>query len=404
MSDNDVLTDNKTLIPGDGITENNPGVGRDGKKIAGAKPTKFALFTENWLQLQNFVTTALKLPISNGDFDTKYGVFETGHKKSVENCVAAFASLHDSAQEFGNPVVLMKELLTLKGGEKPASIYGEIVWVANHIANAAQSFEYTYSSLKDVLTESMSKEERRAALKEILTGKGGLRDTAIDMETKAKNLRNRLIAFSGKIGENQKAINQYANISGEIYKEAVTKVGELSEQLTTLKVEIQKHNDAYIGFAAGAGGGSFLILLFTFGLGWPIALGYGIGMGVGGAEMARQAMENCKNLFETAKGDQKQKLLLQADLEGLNAGIGNIQAHVNAVCEALQRIIGVWSNQVAALDKISVDTDIDLLLTYSALNVKLGIVRATEKWKSIAVDTYEFTANAFVEYREEKAA
>lgn len=404
MSGKDDLSGNKTLIPTDGITESNPGIGPDGKKITGAKTTKFALFTENWIQMQTFIATALKLPISNGDFDTKYGVFDAKHKAAVQNCITAFTSLHGSAQEFGNPAVLMKELASLQGGEKPPSIYGEIVWVANQIASAAQSFEFTYSSLKEVLVDSMSKEERKAALTEILTGKGGLRDKAVEMEAKATTLRNRLMAFSTKIGENQKSIDLYANVSGEVYRDAVAKAGELGTQLTELKVKIKEHNDAYIGYAAGAGGGAALIFIFTFGLGWPIALAYGVGMGVGGAEMARQAMENCKTLFEEAKGDQQQKLVLQADLEGLNTRIGDIRTHVDAVCDGLKGIIGVWNNQVAALDTIVKDTDLDKLLTFPALNLKLGILAAQGKWKQIATDTFEFTANAFVEYREQKAA
>jgi hypothetical protein len=390
-----------TLVPKDGIIVSNSGMSKDGGKIKDAKPTKFALFTEDWIQMQNFVTAALKLPISDGDFDTKYGEFEAKSKDAITHCVGAFKELRASAEDFGNPAVLLREIQNLKGGAKPPSIYGEIVWVANAIADAARTFKFTYSQLGQVLTESMPKEERREALIGILTGPGGLRDTAVEMGTKTDNLVKRLAAFSGKISKNQEAINAYANSSGQIYKEAVTKVGELGEQLSKLRIEIQKANDAYIGYAAGAGGGAALIFIFTFGLGWPVALAYGVGMGVGGAEMARQAMENFKTELEKAKGDQQKKLVLQADLEGLNAKIGSIKNQVDAVCAGLKTIVGVWNNQVSVLDSIVKSTELEKMLTFTAINQKLGILNAQEKWNQVATDTTEFTSNAFVEYREE---
>jgi hypothetical protein len=393
-----------TLVPKDGIIVTNAGKDGNGNKIADAKPTKFALFTEDWIQMQNFVTAALKLPISDGDFDTKYGQFDAQSKKAVEDCVGAFKSLRASAEDFGNPTVLLKEIQNLRGGTQPPSIYGEIVWVANSIADAATQFKFTYSQLAQILTPSMSKDERRATLLGILTGPGGLRDTAVDMGAKADHLVKRLAAFSLRIAKDQEAINNYASLSGKVYKEAVTKVGELGEELSRLRVEIQKANDKYIGFAAGAGGGAALIFIFTLGLGWPIALGYGVGMGVGGAEMARQAMETFKTELAKAKGDQEKKIVLQSDLEGLNAKIDDIQKQVNAVCAGLQNMVGVWNNQVFVLDQISQSTEIEKMLTYEAINQNLQLLAAQTKWQQIAVDTAEFTSNAFVVYRDEKKA
>lgn len=402
MSDKD--KDPITLVPKDGIIVANSGKDRDGHNIKEAKATKFALFTEDWIQMQNFVTAALKLPISGGEFDTKYGEFDTKSKAAIKDCVAAFESLRKSAEKFGNPTVLLKEIQHLRGGEKPSSIYGEIVWVANAIADAATTFKFTYSQLAQILTPSMTKDERKAALLGILTGKGGLRETAVNMGKKADDLVKGLAKFSEKIGKDQAAINTYASLSGKVYKEAVTKVGELGTELSRLREEIQKANDKYIGFAAGAGGGAALIFIFTFGVGWPIALGYGIGMGVGGAEMARQAMETFKTELAKATGDQEKKIVLQADLEGLNAKIDDIQKQVNAVCAGLQAIVGVWNDQVFVIDQITKSTEIEKMITFDAINQKLKILDAQTKWQQIAVDIAEFTSNAFVVYQDENKA
>jgi len=43
------------------------------------------------------------------------------------------------------------------------------------------------------------------------------------------------------------------------------------------------------------------------------------------------------------------------------------------------------------------------MLTFSAINQKLGILNAQGKWQQIASDTSEFTTYGFAEYREEQA-
>jgi hypothetical protein len=67
----------------------------------------------------------------------------------------------------------------------------------------------------------------------------------------------------------------------------------------------------------------------------------------------------------------------------------------------LKTIVGVWNNQVSVLDSIVKSTELEKMLTFTAINQKLGILNAQEKWNQVATDTTEFTSNAFVEYREE---
>lgn len=41
--------------------------------------TKFALFTDSWLDLQGYVGAALELPLTTGDFEAKYGSLESSN-------------------------------------------------------------------------------------------------------------------------------------------------------------------------------------------------------------------------------------------------------------------------------------------------------------------------------------
>ncbi len=392
-----------TLVPKNGIIERNAGTGPDGTRIKDAEDFKFTLFTDDWLALQNFVTGALRLPISTGDFTEKYGTFDADKKSAVTNCVDAFQDLHASAEEFGNPAVLLRELQTLMGGEKPASIYGEIIWVANQIASTANTFSFTYKTLQQILPDDLPQEERKKALGQILSGKGGLRDKALDMEGKANSLVKRLTQFGERIGKSQTSINAYAGKASDIYISAAKKLEELNDLIATTQNEIDKQTKAYIDWTAGAAGGSAAIMVFSCGLLFPLALGWGLGAGLGGAEQARKAKEDAENLINSQQGDKKKKTLLKMDLNGLNSQIGDIRDKVNAVTAGLEAIASVWNTQVTDLDKIVENTQLDKLLTFDEFNQKVGILDAQEKWQLISKTTYKFTSRALVQYREEAA-
>ena len=143
-----------TLEPIDGISVRNTGVNAStGLTAFGdpGKPTKFALFTADWIQLQNFVAGALRLPITQGDFVTTYGDFKK--RELVTNAVKAIHDLHESAVAFGDPAALWKEWAEkdLTTTDKPNTLYGKIVWVAGQIMSTAETFKDTYETLEIAL-------------------------------------------------------------------------------------------------------------------------------------------------------------------------------------------------------------------------------------------------------------
>jgi hypothetical protein len=71
--------------------------------------SQFALFSDNWLQLQGYVGSALELPMTTGDFEAKYG--SLGASNVIKDCITAMGGVRDSAVEFGNPKTLRAALI-----------------------------------------------------------------------------------------------------------------------------------------------------------------------------------------------------------------------------------------------------------------------------------------------------
>ena len=384
-----------TLVPADGITVPNSGIASDGTTVPDAKPTKFALFIADWIEMQRFVDGALRLGVSVGDFKTKYGNFDTADETDIENCVSAFATLHDAAKDFGNPTTLITEMQALGAGDKPASLYGQIVWLSTQIANAASTFHFTYSSLKEVLTDSMSLPDRIAALKDLLTGAGGLSSLAADMQSKTLDLQKALLKFSARIALAQQEVDKYASQDSHIYQDVLSAIIVDQQAVDDTEQTIKDLAKKYADYCAAAAAGSIGIMVITGGMAWPLAVADAAVFG-SLAESARKAKNDAEDLLNTEKGELAQKTLLKFDISALNDQIGPIQKSVDKTAALLEIIAGVWGNEVVKFTAITDDTQISLLATYSALQDRLHILDAQNKWQEISADVFQFTAGAFV--------
>ncbi len=391
-----------TLEPIDGISVLNEGYNPNtGQTAFGdkGKPTKFALFTADWIQLQNFVAGTLRLPITQADFLKTYGDFKK--RELVTNAVGAIHDLHDSAKEFGDPAALWKEWAEkdLTTADKPSTLYGKIVWVAGQIMTTAESFKDTYDTLETALDPSRPEGKRIESLKQILTGKGGLTDDARTMSALCSELRGELATFALRIEKNQKGIDAYFDKKAEIYKEAEEALGVISAKVTELEGERNGLQQKYEAAAGSAGAASALIMIFSVGLAWPVALGVGLGLGVGLAEQLRKNRDDVSNMIEERKVEEQQKILLKFDIAGLTSHIEDIKGKVDKVADGLGKIAMVWDDQITRLDAIVKNTDLAKMVTYEAANQIMKITTATKKWGQIAADTQEFRQGALVQYK-----
>jgi DNA repair exonuclease SbcCD ATPase subunit len=393
-----------TLEPIAGISvPNKEYIATTGKTSAGipAKPSKFVLFTQDWIQLQNFVAVALELPVTQGDFKEKYGEFTK--TELITNAVDALKDLHDSAKVFGNPAKLWEEWAAkdLTTAEMPESLYGKIVWVAGQVMTKAESFRDTYENLEAVLDESFSEEKRQRNPKALLTGKGGLTDEAREMSAQCKELRGELAEFATRVGKSQEKIGKYFDEKTEICQAAEDAVADISQRIKELENERDSLQRQYDGAAAGAAAGSYILMVISGGMLFPAALGLGLGLGLGLAETYRKNRDATIELIGKRQNDKQKKVLLHMHIVGLNKQIGPIKEKVEKVIDGLGQIAMVWDDQIVRLDAIVKSTDFAKMIKYEAANQIMKIDLAIKKWNQIAEDTKEFRHGALVQYKSE---
>ena len=94
----------------------------------------------------------------------------------------------------------------------------------------------------------------------------------------------------------------------------------------------------------------------------------------------------------------REKIAFKGALDGLNVKIPSLSPSLKNFSAALTNIQGEWQAQMKTLEKITKDTDLDSLLTMSAMQEKLHIGFAQKRWLDIVEDTRQFTEQAFVSY------
>ena len=109
MSENQI-----SLLPSDTLSKPS-----DNQK----RPNRFILFNDSWMNLQNYITTCLALPINQGDFGAKYGDFADLHQ--LQQVVAAMKKVQALTTVFGNPKTIKEQKDTnyLLKEEPPSEIY-----------------------------------------------------------------------------------------------------------------------------------------------------------------------------------------------------------------------------------------------------------------------------------------
>ncbi|KAA9327143.1 hypothetical protein F0P96_18070 [Hymenobacter busanensis] len=361
-----------------------------------APTAKFALFSSDFIKLQLATAKALTLPIAEADFDQKYGTF--AKKTKVTECITALKDLNAHCLTFGSPAKLVTEIQSLANGAKPTMLYGQIVWLAQQIANTAETFSFTMKELTDALKSTDSKEARYEILKELLTGEGGLATEAINMGQQATDLRNAILKYLEDMNRIKAPVNTYFSESSDIYKEAVDKNKAIADRLVLAQAELSSVREEYIKYVAAATASSVGVFVFTMGVGWPVSAILG---GVLGdlAEKARKRANEVEAEVNSLGVEGRKKTQLVADVSALNADIGPIESYLRKVSDSLAGIASVWTEVAGKFDYIVKNTSPDALKDIAAITQAMRIRQGQEKWALTAQMTSAFTAKAFVEIR-----
>jgi hypothetical protein len=385
-----------SAVPSNSLTIVNPA---PPPGMTGTPNNRFILFTNDWLDLQNYVQQALELPITKNDFQATYGSFPD--QKLVTNAVEALKRVRDLSATFGAPTTLKQKIQTdpgyLNTPTAPTEIYAHIVWLANQIYNTSTTFQYTLANLAPLL--SMGTPDQRAEnLKAILIGQGGLVSSAETMKALTQDLLKKLMEFDSKIAEANEQVQKYAGQGSTLVDTANQIIGSTRNDIdNVLQPSADAAYKAWRDYTISAVTTSVGIMVLSAGMLWPLAVGLGVGLGVAAAKQ-REAYNDLMNQIGAAEENIRLKTRLVADLTGFNQRIGQVAPALASFKTNLEIVEGVWVGMSSNLAYIANNYSVDQLSSLPWVNQAMKIGDATAKWQAIGTTSQEFTANALVSY------
>jgi hypothetical protein len=387
--------------PGPGLTK--PADPRSGQK------TQFALFTDDWLQLQSYIGAAVDLPITKGDFEAKYGSF--GSMTVINDCIAAMKNVQNASTEFGNPkslrAALIKNPNLLATKVPPTEIYTHTVWMGQLVHKTAATIASGYESVLEGLT-GLPNDEQVANLKAYLFDPTmGPIPLAGTMNKEIGDLIKKLGTFEKKMNEYNAKMQAFTREGSTMIKDVDVKIGSLGQQIQDLSKTRDEAWQAWKNFTIAAITASVgcaligaVLAPFTFGVsalvGGAAAIATAIGLGIKAAQNRAKYNEYCK-LVENAEADLRKKQRLRADLTDFNGAMGLVGPAMAGFLKSLQTVQGVW---------VQMGTDMQFIndsLTPSNVGNLAFLVRtkskmAVDAWKSVDDSAKQFTVQSLVDY------
>jgi hypothetical protein len=363
---------------------------------APAEDFKFTLFSKEFISLQITIAQVLGLPITEGEFEKKYGTF--GRKQTVLDCLTALDTLGKHCKKFGNPSTLFTEIEKLGEGARPTELYARLVWLAQRIVNASESFQFTLESLWEMLEKLTDPQRRYQALKSLLGSEGGLISKAEEMAKESIALRNAVGTYREEMKTIKKPVDDYFSVASKIYSEAKKQREDLADLITANQAALDAAKDDYVKYCAAASGSSIGLIVISGGMAWPLAA---IAGGVLGA-MAEEARKR-KNALDEERSRLSAavapKIALLTDINGLETAITPLEAQLGKVYDGLGDIYGVWNNVVLRYGEILKEATPEKLKNLDDFSTSNRIIEAQKRWRKIAESTERFTARAFVDFK-----
>lgn len=383
----------QTLQPPAGLVVANP-QGAD-------NPPLFCLFTEDWLQLQTFIVQTLTLPITTGDFESKYGKFTD--EQQVTGCVAAMQAIQGLSTSFGDPTALVKQLASdptiLQGDTPPDALYTHIVWYATKLNQAANTFNQTLSAFMEMLNPANcgSPAQCLDVLTQLLTGPGGLKSTADDQVGKANALVQALATFNGELKPSIDTMDTFTSQSGTFYTDVQAAITTDISDVATYQEAADDAYQAWRSYTIAAVTTSVGLLILTGGMAWPVSA---VLAGVLGdkAKKARDAYDAALQQVSDAEAEEQKKITLKNDLDAFNKQMKPTDAAADSFLQTLQQVTGIWSGISNNIAFISTTFTVDNLKNLSSAMEALKLHEATMDWQNIAAASQAYTANSLVSY------
>lgn len=385
-----------------------PGLTRVADARSG-QSTQFALFSDDWLQLQGYVASAVQLPITEGDFAAKYGSFSG--ETVIKQCIGAMKNVQAASTEFGDPKALRAALMQnpnlLAAKEPPKEIYAHTVWMGQRVHTTAASIASGYASVLQGLSGLPGKEQVENLKAYLFDPTMGPIPMSAAMNADIGFLIRKLGAFEQKMNQYNQVLQSFTTQSSQMMALVNSQIGELGQKIDDLQRARDEAWEAWKNFTIAAvtcsvgcaliGG---LLAPFTGGVsllvGGAAAIATGVGLGVKAAENRAKYNEYC-NLLDGARSDLVLKQRLKGDLTGFNSAMNQVGPAMAGFLKSLQTVQGVWVQMGSDLKGIS-DSMTPSNVGDLAFLVKVKSDAAVNAWKAVDDSARQFTVESLVDY------
>lgn len=348
---------------------------------APATPNHYLSFGDDWAQLLAWCQQAERIPADASSFTARYGPFQDA--EDVADFSAALAQVQALSRELGGPAALTQALARqpelLSGPTPPKDLYGQILWLAGQVANAASIFQSTLKGLTQVLAPSTGDvAQRGTALKSVLAGEGGLSATAATLRRQCAGARDGLSAFHDRLALVTKRLAGTALLDA-----ANQKIGELGNALPRLRQQAaeayQKWTGKPLSKATVAERKSSFKLPRAKKTDWEAVYN----------QLTQEIQD-----YE-AQLARKQQLV--NDLKGFFKRGDRVVAAVLDIDNQLRRVQARFEKAGNRMIQVSAISNFEQLSSLDWVSKALDLSTELEKWQLLAEDARAFLSNALVQ-------
>jgi Apolipoprotein L len=395
------MTATLSIVPAPGITTTT--------KTTSGEVTKFALFTDSWLELQGYVGAALELPLTTGDFEAKYG--SLGSSNTIKDCINAMKSVREASTEFGNPKTLRAALTAnpnlLATAQPPTEIYTHTVWLGQRVHETAAKIVSGYSNVYKEL-KGLPADEQVENIKAYLFSKtSGPVPLSKKMSDEVGVLITKIGKFEQKMNEYNEKFQAFTKQSSGLILEVSGIIGGLEQKIRDLEKSRDEAYKAWKDFTIAAVTTSVgcaligvLLAPFTGGVsllvGGAAAIATGVGLGVKAAQNRAQYNEYC-NQIATQNVELQKKQRLRSDLGDFNTQMDRVGPAMSKFKENLQKMQGTWvqmNNDMLAIGRDLTEDNVE----DTPFLIKTQAQAAIDSWKAIDESAKQFTVESLVDY------
>jgi len=355
------------------------------------------------------VGSALELPLTQGDFEQKYGT--VGGEQVIKDCIGAMKGVQESSQMFGNPKTLRAQLIENPGllatDAPPDEIYTHTVWMGQRIKNTSDKIVSGYQSVLEGLP-GLPPADQVANLKAYLfdqsLGPIPLSDT---MSKDVGVLIKKLAKFEEIMNEYNTKLQAFTSQSGDMMAAVNTQIGTIEAHIKDLE---KTRDDAYkawrdftiaaVACSVGCALIGAILAPFTGGVsllvGGVAAIATGVGLGIKAASCRAKYNETVK-LISEEKVEMQKKIRLRNDLGDFDRSMALVGPSMSAFLTDLQTVMGIWTQLNADLIDISKIANEGNVGTLPFL-VKAKSDAAVNAWKDVSASAKQFTVESLVDY------